>query len=431
MTSTPPKSNSNFKVAIVGGGVCGLACAVALANAGISVDVYEAASAFSEVGAGIGLGPNAIRILREIGVLDILISTTAEKTLDNKWFVYRSGMEGHEEIYEYPLGHDDYVMSIHRASLLNALVGSIDSKITHFNKRCVGVSPSTSNPSQVVIQFEDKTFAEADIVVGADGIKSIVRGAVVGGNPADNIAYTNCVAYRGLVPMEQVKAAVLRIVSAPRNLLFQSFPQHLVTYPIKGGELMNIVGCSRDRSVPLGKAIPEPWTQRTTEQEILDEYQNWGEDVIRLLNRVQNPSKWMMHVVHPPLQTYVRGRIALLGDAAHAMLPHLSAGAGQGVEDAYVLSRLLIHPQTNLSNLEAVLQAYDNFRRPRVESVWDGSVAAGNSYEGHGKSGYSIEGVRKDLTGIWDGVWHHDLNQDVRAAVNYLEQNGAFVRVSL
>jgi len=435
-----------FKVAIVGGGVCGLTCAIALSRWGaenLDVDVYEAAPEFSEVGAGIGLGPNSIRILQEIGVLDVLVNSSQENCVDNQWFRYRSGMEGHEVIYDYPLRGEDSVMSIHRASLLNALVDSLPPHLTHFNKRCTRISelPSSASSSSTLlpppplrIDFSDGTSATADLIIGADGIKSIVRANIIRADPTSSIAFSNCVAYRGLVPMEEVKGLNLTTNFEERPCLFVGKDKHVVVYPIKGGQLVNVVACVRDRSVPLQPCQPDPWStipHSSHSQSLQDEYQHWGEDVTKLLSCIKEPSKWMMHVVHPHLESYVRGRVGLIGDSAHAMLPHLSAGAGQGVEDAYVLAKLLCHPQANIYNLEAILQIYDTIRRPRVTKIWDGSLAAGNSYEGYGKNGYSVEGVKKDLEGIWDYVWYYDLGKDVGRGERLLERIGVFSGVRL
>ncbi|KAJ3489228.1 hypothetical protein NLI96_g2278 [Meripilus lineatus] len=439
----PPK---DFKVAIVGGGVCGLTCAVALAREGVPVEVFEAAPQFGEVGAGMGLGPNAIRVLREIGVFDEVLSCSGEACLDKKSFLFRYGAGEHEVIYDYPVQPDDFVMSIHRAAFLNGLVCNVDPTCTKLNKRCIDLTTSSESPSRYILHFQDGTTSEADVVIGADGIKSTIRRVVAGDAAPAHLSFSNVVAYRGLVPMEEIENAGITTDITSRPLLFIGKDkvgitygqtawmiltkcQHLVAYTVLGGRMLNLVACSRDRTIPIGtiKSSPdEPWATSVPEQQLLEEFSTFGEDAMRMLKCIRNPSKWLIHVVYPPLESYVRGRVALLGDAAHAMLPHLSAGAGQGVEDAFVLARLLGDPRTNTTNLEEVLCAYDLVRRPRVQKIWDGSLAAGNCYEGHGKHGFTTEGVRNDLTGQWDHVWHHDIVKDIQTAVEYLREIGTF-----
>lgn len=108
------------------------------------------------------------------------------------------------------------------------------------------------------------------------------------------------------------------------------------------------------------------------------------------------------------------------------MLPHLGAGAGQAIEDAVLLSQLLGHPQTTASNIPSVLLAYDRVRVPRATMAQRGSQRSGDIYDGYGQSGLTKEGIRKDAEGQWDEVWHHDLGEDVRRAVEWLREQGAF-----
>jgi len=148
---------------------------------------------------------------------------------------------------------------------------------------------------------------------------------------------------------------------------------------------------------------------------------------MKILKCIDKPRKWYIHVVLPPLDSYVKGRVALIGDAAHGMLTHLGAGAGQGIEDAYVLARLLGHPQTTLANLEAVLQAYDRIRRPRAQMVSDTtSIKAGRIYDGYGEHGLSSEGLAKDTDSMWSPIVYHDVNDDIPVVEGWLRDAGVF-----
>ena len=156
------------------------------------------------------------------------------------------------------------------------------------------------------------------------------------------------------------------------------------------------------------------------------EFSDFGPDIRRLLSCIAAPSLWRIHALSPPLETFVRGRVALLGDAAHAMLPHLGAGVGQGIEDVYVLVRLLSHPQTSLSNVDHVLRAYDAVRRERANAVHEASTRAGEIYDRLGPSGDSKEGMDADISGLLYWIWDHDCKVDVESAIQHLKSGRVF-----
>ncbi|OCH96306.1 FAD/NAD(P)-binding domain-containing protein [Obba rivulosa] len=422
-------TSKDFKVAIVGGGVCGLTCAIALVRSGVPVEVFEAAHKFGEVGAGIGIGPNASWVLKDIGVLDEVLAKAREARPNMQTFRFMSGMQGHEIFYEYPCGPDDVGLGVHRASYIDALVHLFDPNLAHFNKRCTAVNISPHNPSRYVLHFTDGTTHEADVVLGADGIKSAVRSAVTGEPSAARVAFSNTVAYRGLVPWKTIEEAGVKTDLTCRPICFVGHDKHIILFPINHGEIINIAAFADNYHIPLGSAnlAPgAPWVSEVSQEELLKEYEGWGPDVINTLKCVQSPSKWSIHVVYPLLETYTKGRIALLGDAAHGMLPHLGSGAGQGLEDAWALARLLSHPQTNASNIEPVLEAYNRIRLPRSQMVWKASEAAGKNYAGCGKHGLTPEGVQADIDGQWSPVWHHDMNDDLKIGVQWLKDSGVF-----
>ncbi|KAI0652410.1 FAD/NAD-P-binding domain-containing protein [Trametes meyenii] len=424
MSHTDPPSRKSLQVAIVGGGVCGLSCAAALQRFGVSVDVFEAATAFTEVGAGIGMGPNAVRVLKEFGVLDEVLKKINPGELSPKGFRYFSGLAHHELLYEYSVSPEDASITLHRAAFLDALVRVVDPRATHFNKRCVGLAVAPANPHRVTVRFADGSTHEADVVLGADGIRSSVRDFVVGG-VGRRAAFSNTVAYRGLITRAALTAAGFKTDVAVSPACFVGPDKHIIVVPLKKGELINVAAFAARHDVPIGSVtLPEgKWVEEVAREELSREYDGWGPDVAALLRCMPGKvSRWAVHVVHPPLERYANGRVALLGDAAHGMLPHLGAGAGQGLEDAYVLARLLSHPDASLANVEAVLKVYSDVRRPRAESVWEASHRAGSAYHFRGAHGPSKEG----LGDIWKPVWHHDLDSDVESALSTLRQWGAF-----
>ncbi|TCD64571.1 hypothetical protein EIP91_003898 [Steccherinum ochraceum] len=440
------QSCKDFKVAIVGGGVCGLTAAVALAKSNVHAHVFEAAPQFGEVGAGVGLGvrlpililralspnvfpgPNAVRILDDIGVLQDVLECCDEPEVNLRSFIFYSGMADHQFIYDYPLQPEDLGLGVHRAHFLGALVKHIDPTKSHHSKRCVQISEDATT-HRPVLHFDDGTSFQTDVVLGADGIRSVVRAAVTGEDARKDVLFSNTTCYRGLIPIEDIRAAGVVIDLTQRPVCFVGLDKHLIIFPIKNGAVINVVAFSTDRSVEIGQANrpeSEPWVVPATHEQLLEEYEGWGSDVTKILGCIQSSSKWHIHVVHPPLPQYVKGRVALLGDAAHAMLPHLGAGAGQALEDAHLLAKLLAHPQTTSDIIPSVLEAYDHTRRSRAQMVWDRSVMAGNIYEERGDHGPAIEGVREDLHDLWEPVWRHELSADLRKSVAYLIQRGVF-----
>ncbi|KAF4573286.1 hypothetical protein EYR36_007797 [Pleurotus pulmonarius] len=463
-------ASKDFTVAIVGGGMCGLVCAYALAKAGVAVEVFEAAAEFGEVGAGVGLGESQDLKFQSLSGLSLIIVTVTFLDPDAtgsprsqcehtspilRPFIFVSGYDAQEVIYDYPVGEEDRGLPIHRtlterlvsrAAFLNAIIGISDMKIAHVNKRCIAIEhTSTSEPGSTLL-FSDGTSHRAHLIIGADGIKSTIRQYVVdalagsaetsdnssnNNNNKHNLAFSGTSAYRGLLPNSTVVAAGVKI-----DLTLMQLSQHIITFPIQAGRIINVVAFStitREDSAggPLDE-LPHPWVQPVAKQELIETFQAGGwpaeSDAIKLLNCMEKPSRWSIHTVEPPLSSYVdeeRG-IALVGDAAHGMLPHLGAGVGQGFEDVVVLTELLTHPETNLSNLPHVLKAYDSIRQPRANMVLEGSARTGRIMERYGKSGYSNEEMRTQLAGMWGPIWHHDLNEDINKAVGTLKENHVF-----
>ncbi|KAJ6598027.1 FAD/NAD(P)-binding domain-containing protein [Mycena sp. CBHHK59/15] len=360
-----------FRVAIIGGGMCGLACAVGLARRGIPK--------FDEVGAGVGsVRPNALRALQGIGVLDAVLAQVDDAERTARQMLYVSGHGEHEEVYDYDYSsqftQEDNGIGIYRPTFLAAVLPLVDPSTTHFNKRCTSISTSATGAH--VIHFADGTTHETELVIGADGIKSATRNAVVGDRKV--LQFTNSVA-------DGVKTDLSK-----RLLCFVGIDKHIITFPIKSGKIINIVAFATNSAVPIGSV------DSVSQQELLDEYAGWGADPLRMLRRLTAPSKWSIHAL-APLDTFVRGRITLVGDAAHAMPPHLGSGVGQGFEDVLVLCELLAHPR------RAVLKAYDAVRQPRANMVLERSFRAAGVPRGrHGGH----------LAGIWEPIWRHDLDGD-------------------
>ncbi|KAF6754328.1 salicylate hydroxylase [Ephemerocybe angulata] len=416
-------AQKDFTVVIVGGGMCGLACATALLRAGVEAHVFESAPKFDEVGAGVGLGPNAVKALQGLGVLDDVLSRADPPKLSMRPYTFITGKGNHEHIFDYALSANEIGLSIYRPVFLDALVPKIDAKYTHFDKRAIQVSRTPSG--RHVVTFHDNTSVEADLVIGADGIKSITREFVAGPHPHNHLAYVNTDTYRGMVSISALKKDGVK-TDLTKPLIWAGMKKHVVTYPIRGNELLNI-GAAVSSSFTWSPPRKDTWVERSVPaKEMFDAYEDWGHDIKTILSHIKDPSRWCMHAVDPPLEHYVKDKVVLVGDAAHAMVPHLGAGVGQGFEDSYVLYRLLTHPETNSTNLSGVLRIYDTIRPPRASMVARESARMGRLYHGFGpgEGGNTIKQTQEQVAGIWEPVWYHDLEKEVSQHLNRFFAHG-------
>ncbi|ESK92134.1 salicylate hydroxylase [Moniliophthora roreri MCA 2997] len=425
MASLPRK---DFNVAIVGGGMCGAAAAYGLARAGISVQVFEAAAKFGEVGAGIGLGPNALRALDGLGLLQAVIARSDQQEPAMRIFNFVSGAEPHEVIFDYEASmvnpEQQMGVGIYRPAFLDAVIELLDPTITHFHKRCTALSSSENG--QTVIHFSDGTSHEADVVIGADGVRSVARDFVIGKCFPRPLVFTNTAAYRSLVPYEDLVRAGIKTELSTRPVCFIGNGGHIVSYPINDGRLINFVVFVADHDKPKDSELPLPWVESVSDEELKAHFKGWGPDAQIILDHLKNPSKWSIHACMPPLQSYVRDRVVLVGDAAHGMLPHLGAGVGQGLEDVFTLTELLKHRQTNKSDLDRILQLYNNLRPPRANSVLERSTRAGETYDNYHPAKLDASMVAERIKGQWEPVWNYDVRQELESSIQRLYDEGVF-----
>ncbi|EIW86939.1 FAD/NAD(P)-binding domain-containing protein [Coniophora puteana RWD-64-598 SS2] len=411
-------SRKDLRIAVVGGGMVGVACAVKLQRAGLKVDLFEAASRFGELGAGVGFGPNALRALKGLGLYDAMLARIGEEP-NMEPFQFVSEREGHEMIYD--------VTECRRPVFLEAVTSLLDAERVHFNRRLKSISQSLKlGHTTSTLHFLDGSTFEVDAVLGADGIRSTTR-AVIAGH-LTRPAWTNTVAYRALIPSEAIREANLKtnlFTRKPTNMLGDN--RHMIIFPIDNGTIVNVVIFCTDRSRPAGSIeVPlRQWVVPVEKQEIVDAFQGSGSDVQKIISLVQDPKKWSIHALEPTLSTYVRDNIALVGDAAHGMCPHLGSGVGQGFEDALAICELLTDPRTNLSNVPDVFKAYDEIRRPRANKVLRASAAAGDLYE-IWREGAPVHELEPRLHDLWGWVWYHDLREDIASAQQSLENKGVW-----
>ncbi|VDB84926.1 unnamed protein product [Peniophora sp. CBMAI 1063] len=439
------RSSKDFTIAIVGGGIVGLLCAIGLAQEGITVDVFEAAAKYGEIGAGIGIGANALRVLKDLGILAQIKARSESMQSTQNSIEFMRGTEPHNMIYEYPEQDDLKGLGFHRAAFLDILAGLLPDKVhSHFKKRCTSVLQDADE--RVRLGFSDGSEHVADLVIGADGIKSAIRAQVFGAD-GDRLVDTGTVAYRALVPVQRLRAAGVKeefLKPMPRGYLGEE--KHIIITNIMGGAVFNVAACTTDFARVMSPAGSQAswaaWVESASPAEILAAFSDFGPELRKIIEGAEGANKWAIHGLYPPLKEHVasakdgvqsedggvvgKRNVVLIGDSAHAMLPHLGSGASVGIEDAYVLKSLLSHPQTERANLSDVLRAYSQVRVPRAQYVTIASKRAGDIYQGHGPSGPSDAQRRSDLDLQWDEIWRYDANEEVSQAVKILEEGGFF-----
>jgi salicylate hydroxylase len=338
--------SSTNRIAIVGGGLAGLATANALQMFGIAADVFETAPALGEIGAAVNVSPQAVKALRAIGVGDKVEAIGYASP-----GIYTRNMQTGEFLefndrFKTAARYGAPYYSFHRADLLDALAGRLDPRRIHLGHRLTGLEEASD---RVVLAFANGARVEAEYVIGADGVRSVVRQALYGD---DNPTYTGQMVWRALLEGSEVTDELL----APAGHVQWVGPGcHLLAYYIRARKLVNIV-----TQEDTDKWVEEGWSTRGDPDEMRLSFPNPEPRLARLLGLVTECSKWGLFT-RPLTQNWGRGRIQLIGDAAHAMLPNAGQGACQAFEDAYILARWL--------DGRDPAEAFANFRRIRIPRV--------------------------------------------------------------
>ena len=355
---------TSMRVGIVGAGIGGVALARALHQRGIEAHLFERAAAFGEIGAGVQMTPNAAKVLKALGVgeglarIGFLPNAMVGRNWDDARELFRTPLR---EVCPRLFGADFW--HVHRADLHAILCEGLPAERVRFNVSCTGV---TQRGDRAVAHFNDGTEFEADLIVGADGIHSVVRDATWGRSDA---RFTGHMCWRALVPVAQHP---LPFVS-PDASFWMGPKAHIVTYYVKGGAAVNIVAVNESPTW-----VAESWTEPSTREELLGAYEGWHENIVKLFERTdkQQIFKWGLFD-RDPMDRWSKGRVTLLGDAAHPMLPFLSQGAAMAIEDAYVLAAALSHFGADTN---AALDAYEAERRPRTARVQLEARERGRTY---------------------------------------------------
>jgi salicylate hydroxylase len=346
------------RIAVVGGGIGGLAAAAFLDRVGLPAVVYEQAPEITEVGAGLVLAPNAVRLVRRLGALDALLDRAVP--LDVGW-EFRRWEDGRVLSSEDLAGscerlYGERTYTLHRADLVRAIGSVVPADRVRLGKRCASV---TVDGDAVQVAFTDGTVAEADVVIGADGVHSTVRGVVTEPSPA---TYSGMSAFRALVPADRAPDFARRRAQT----LWIGPDHHLVHYPVSGGDAINLVAFA-----PAGDFTVESWSATATVEEFLAEFAGWDPRLQDLIRQAGTPGRWAL-LDREPLDRWSRGPVTLLGDAAHPMFPFFAQGAAQSIEDAAVLARCLADDRQAPAR---ALQRYESLRIGRTTRLQEVSHA--------------------------------------------------------
>ena len=344
------------QVAVIGGGIGGLAAALSLFRAGFDVHLYEQARVLREVGAGIQVSPNASRVLHGLGLADKLAMFGVRPGAHHQ----RRWDDG-RTLLKTPLG-DTIIKAFgfphyqsHRADVLSMLIASLPAERQHIGHRLVTF---TDRGDHVEAEFENGKLITTDALIGADGIHSTVRKLLFG--PA-NPHFTGCVAYRGLVPVERVKHLNIEVNAQ----IWMGPGKHIVIYYVAAKRLLNFVGIIEQDSWTR-----ESWTDRGDVKGLRAAFSDWDPNLRAIIETIDETFIWGLFD-RGPLPHWSVGRVTLLGDAAHPMLPFMAQGAAQALEDGVSLTTCL----GKIGDVATAFAQYEKLRLPRTSRMQAMSAA--------------------------------------------------------
>jgi salicylate hydroxylase len=362
-------TEKRLNIMIVGGGIGGLFAAKALIAHGLEVSVYEQAPALGEIGAGVFLTPNSVRQLDRVGLGPAVEKWGSRVGPRSHYFRHDGAPIAPVQVTDSSGWNATFGM--HRADFVAFLAKSLPPDVVHTGHRAVSF---TQDKDRARVTFSNGDVVEGDIVIAADGIHSELRPFVF---PPSAPVFHGSVAYRGVLPHDLVPDW-----PTDRWQMWLGKSKHFLVFPVRAGALINYVGF-----VPADQQMKESWSAPGDPDVLRAEFAGWDPRIERLLSQVQQTFRWALYD-REPLPTWTKGRLTLLGDAAHPMLPHLGQGANQSIEDGMALATILARADNETA--PAALLAYERLRRERVAQVQRGARENGMRYD----SAYSDLGVR-------------------------------------
>lgn len=345
-----------LQIAMVGAGIGGLTAALALRARGLGVTVFEQAATPRELGAGVSLHPNAVRLLKRIGLRDWL------ESINTRSVGLSLRTSRGEPVPTPPASADSPTYQVHRVELLEMLNDAQAHAVVRYGHHCTGVRETEDG---VQLTFANGVTARADVVIGADGIHSVVQREI---GLATHPTSEGIMAYRGLIPSERLSwAKDLRGLN-----MWMGSGRSFICFPISQGRVINIVAF-----VPSNLDSEESWSAPGDLRALAAEYNGWGTPVVEAIGALDETFRWGIYD-RAPLPYWSTARTTLLGDAAHPMVPHFGQGAGQAIEDGFALAILLENAKP--ADVPAQLKAYEKLRLGHTSRVQAASRDAGRFY---------------------------------------------------
>lgn len=385
------QTGKGLTAAVVGGGIGGLAAAAALTRAGIDVSVYEQAPALGEVGAGVLMGPNSMRLLHRLGLGEAIEEAGG-------WVGRGSAYYRHDGTRVAPVMTTDSsgwaaMYGMHRADLVDVLRLAVPDSGLNLGHRAVSFG-QTAGKARVT--FDNGAVAEADVVIGADGLHSVLRRFVAG---QSTLVFSGSVAYRGVLDARRVPWWTPRAFQ-----VWMGEGKHIITFPLRAGRLLNFV-CF----VPADTQMRESWSAPGDPDALRAAFEGWAAPVTGLLGQVDSTFWWGLYD-REPLAEWTSGRLALLGDAAHPMLPHLGQGANQSIEDAFALAAVLKNASS--PDVPAALRHYAQVRRRRTDVVQANSRRNGERYDQVNRTADSRDRELMDTRKLRAWIYDYDVEAE-------------------
>lgn len=376
---------TRLSILVAGAGIGGLTAALSLVARGFEVKVLEQAPELKPVGAGLQLSANATRVLNGLGLGSALEEVTIHPSgkcvrlwnTGQEWRLFDLGAESVEH-YGHP-----YLM-LYRPDLHGILVQALQERAPgslQLGARVVDAA-QTEDGAQVVL--EDGRRLIADVLIGADGVHSIVRARLIA---EDRPRFSGCIAWRGVIPLEKLPESM----QGPSGVNWVGPGAHVIHYPVHAGRLVSFTGIKEKSAWAR-----ESWTEQGSIEECKADYAGWHRDVQALIDQLQTPLRWAM-MIRDPLRNWTRGRVTLLGDAAHPTLPFLAQGAAMAIEDGCVIARAL---EADADRPEFALQVYQCTRIDRTTRIVNGSAA--NTQRFHNPELANAQGASAYVAREWE-----------------------------